>query len=195
MKRFIGYGLGAGACLLVSGLLVLQNPHSGHAASGSATVALSGTPSVSITNSPPTISLAPSVRIQPFQFSSESIDIDDGQLEVSETLDVPAGKELVIEYFSAEADLPSSQKLLELTVGTTVGGNTVTHSFIPTLTGFTGGPVPMFGSTIDIFVASSVTRLYSDSGAGSVRLGASRNAASLGGDVTFHLSGFLVNVQ
>ena len=193
MKRFIGYGLGAGACLLVSWLLVLQNPHSGHAANGSATVALSGMPSVNIANSP-TISLAPSVRIQPFQFSG-SIDIDDGQLGGGETLDVPSGKELVIEYFSAEADLPSGQKLLELTVGTTVGGNTVTHSFIPTFTGFTGGPVPMFGSTIDIFVASALTRLYSDGGVGSVTLGASRNATSLGGDVNFRLSGFLVNVQ
>jgi len=118
MKRFIGYGLVAGACLLVSGLLVLQNPHSGHAANRSATVALSAPPSASIANSP-TISLAPSVRIQPFQFSTGSLDIDDGKNAVSETLDVPSGKELVIEYFSAEGDLPTGQKFLDLTVQTT----------------------------------------------------------------------------
>src|SRR5690349_13446874 len=96
MKRFTGYGLAAGACLFVSAALVLQNPHPTHAANGSATAATSGTASVSIANSP-TISLAPNARIQPFQFSG-SIDIDDGQNGGGETLDVPPGKELVIEY-------------------------------------------------------------------------------------------------
>ena len=113
MKRFAGYGLVAGACLFVSGVLVLQNPHPSHAANGSATVAASGTSS--------SVSLSPRASIQPFQFSG-SIDIDNGQFGGSETLDVPSGKELVIEYFSAEADLPAGQKLLELNVTTTVGG-------------------------------------------------------------------------
>ena len=181
MKRFAGYGLVAGACLFVSGVLVLQNPHPSHAANGSATVAASGTSS--------SVSLSPRASIQPFQFSG-SIDIDNGQFGGSETLDVPSGKELDIEYFSAEADLPAGQKLLELNVTTTVGGNTVPHSFIPT---FTGSFLP--ASAVDIFVASAPTRLYSDSGAGSVRLEASRNATSLGGDVNFRLSGYLVDAQ
>ena len=144
MNRFAGYGLVAGACLFVSGVLVLQNPHPSHAANGSATVAASGTSS--------SVSLSPRASIQPFQFSG-SIDIDNGQFGGSETLDIPSGKELVIEYFSAEADLPAGQKLLELNVTTTVGGNTVPHSFIPT---FTGSFLP--ASAVDIFVASAPTR-------------------------------------
>ena len=185
MNRFAGYGLVAGACLFVSGVLVLQNPHPSHAANGSATVAASGTSS--------SVSLSPRASIQPFQFSG-SIDIDDGQNGGGETLDVPPGKELVIEYFSAEADLPQGQKFLDLTVQTTQHGSTVPHSFIPV---FMGSPVPTCTGcgTIDIFLASSPTRLYSDSGAGSVRLEALRNDTHLGGDVDFRLSGYLVDVQ
>ena len=120
MKKFTGYGLVTGACLFVSGALVFQSPHSSHAANGSAIAAVSGTAGTNIANSS-TVSLSPRASIQPFQFSG-SIDIDDGQNGGGETLDVPPGKELVIEYFSAEADLPAGQKLLELNVTTTVGG-------------------------------------------------------------------------
>ena len=192
MKKFTGYGLVTGACLFVSGALVFQSPHSSHAANGSAIAAVSGTAGTNIANSS-TVSLSPRASIQPFQFSG-SIDIDDGQNGGGETLDVPPGKELVIEYSSAEADLPQGQKFLDLTVQTTQGGNTVPHSFIPV---FMGSPVPTCTGcgTIDIFVASSPTRLYSDSGAGSVRLEALRNATNLGGDVNFRLSGYLVDVQ
>src|SRR5947208_3391370 len=58
-----------------------------------------------------------------------------------------------------------------------------------------GSAIAAVSGTAGTNIANSSTRLFSDSGAGSVRLEALRNATNLGGDVNFRLSGYLVDVQ
>jgi hypothetical protein len=102
------------------------------------------------------------------------------------TLDVPTGKELVIEYVSLFADLPTGNTLLELVVSTFLGASSIEHYFSPRLQGTQG--------MIDIYLIGQQTRLYADPGSAKVSFVAIRTASIMTGQAGATISGYVVGV-
>ena len=156
------------------------------------TVSITGTPSVSV-NSVPPVSLAVGTSVrdtdnparQPFQ-ASVILNFATTDTVATNTLEVPTGKELVIEYVSMFADLPTGNTLLELVVSTFQGASSIEHYFSPRLQGTQG--------MIDIYLISQQTRLYADPGLAKVSFVAIRTASNSTGQVGATVSGYLVGV-
>ena len=125
---------------------------------------------------------------QPFQ-PNVGITIGDGAPAGGALLDVPSGKQLVIEYVSASVQLPTGQKVRELRVATLQGSTVLSHFLGATFQATVGG-----STTVDIFILSQVTRLYSNPGTSSVEFSVIRNNSSGTGFYSLSISGYLVNV-
>ncbi|MGH9863596.1 MAG: hypothetical protein ACRD35_09255 [Candidatus Acidiferrales bacterium] len=165
-------------------------------------VSISGTPTVNVA-SLPTVNAAQSgvwmvdvngvalVRDddnparQPYQAAID-VDLVNLSSQTCTSFNVPADHELVIEYFSAEAHLPTGQKVLRFEVAPTVGGSTIIHRFGATFQGTEAG-----GLT-DQFITSQETRLYVDPGLNKGQACIFRNSSSGAASADVSISGYLV---
>lgn len=171
------------------------------------TVNVGNTPTVTVSNFPATQPVSGSVLVandtanpvplrdvdnpasQPFAFNGFSFwSVNSQTTGVSFT--VPAGKRLVIEQVSAQANVTSiaPTKQVTLYVSATAGGTVAAYYF-------TGTDVGEFAGTgRDWVVASSQTRSYADAGT-TVSITAFRSYTDNYSDtINFYLSGYLVNV-
>lgn len=99
---------------------------------------------------------------------------------------VPAGKRLVIEFASMNANLPAGQTA-QLAIQTSAGGETVNHHFP-----LTPPAVPFQGQ--GAAAAGQQVRLYADAGT-VVTVQGTRNIATGTAFFNFSISGYLVDVQ
>ncbi len=154
--------------------------------SGTWSVGLSGTPLVSVdTTTPLAVRDVDSAR-QPFQ-QEVSVSVSDGATNGFATIDVPAGKRLVVEYVSGYAVVPAGQTAA-FSLQTTVNGVAQSHFLIGE------GPRTVDGTNPDQFRVSQLTRLYAD-GAAFTRVGINRGSPhtdSASGFMT--VSGYLVDL-
>jgi len=98
-----------------------------------------------------------------------------GEIAAVETFDVPAGKRLVIEFFSVKAAIPNNQKLLEASVTAAQGGGEFgTQVYAPVFTGRIQNDIN------GIFIVSSgKTHLEAVAGAGTVSVHVQRDFAGI----------------
>ena len=112
------------------------------------------------------------------------VNIPEGQLLGTGTVTtVPAGKRLVIEYVSANFQLPSTQAVVELVLQSPPG--TVSHYLTPIRTG-------VFG-THDLWSASQQLRLYADGG-DQVLAALSRTGTTEAVSMSVSISGYLIDL-
>ncbi|HEV8649976.1 MAG TPA: hypothetical protein VG276_11375 [Actinomycetes bacterium] len=98
---------------------------------------------------------------------------------------VPAGKRLVIRYVSADADLPTGQRLIVLGLHTRIIlGQLVPHHFVPVFTGTIG--------TRGHFAVAQDTQLYAAPET-SVFIAAARSGTGGEGTITVSVSGYLID--
>lgn len=143
------------------------------------------TPAVNIVNpeaSPALVRDVDRAAAQPYQ-DSVSVEIPNGEGFESGALSiVPAGKRLVVEYVTAEANMDGNQMVkVSLVVGN------VRYNLLMIPQGTFG-----IGVHRSFLVASEPVRIYVDGGT-SVGVAAERNAFIGGALVTFSISGHLVN--
>jgi hypothetical protein len=154
---------------------------------GTPTVNLGGTPAVTIANAasnPALVRNTDERGRQPFQ-KTFSISLSSGIPDGIATYAPPAGTRLVIEHVSAQGTVPTGQYAsIQLTNG--VVPNVVAHFFVLTKANS--------DSTIDQFLLSQQTVLYSDSSYGALNILVSRSigTGNAGFDVT--LSGYLITL-
>lgn len=122
-------------------------------------VSLSGTPTVQVGNAPnsplPVRDVDNPAR-QPFQGELDPL-VTVGSFTASDSLSVPAGKRLVIEFASATINTTSGTKMW-VRIQTTTNNSTNAHTLVPELQGaFAAG-----GS--DFFVAAQPLKIYADPG-------------------------------
>lgn len=105
--------------------------------------------------------------------------------------EVPTGKRLVIEYFSAQVTTAPDCHLLSLNLSTSLEGHgTVNHSFAPTFVAVGGGV-----EILNRITVSQPTRLYADPG---VTVAVGHTSAGFNCNVqinTSAVSGYLVDVR
>ena len=121
---------------------------------------------------------------QPVQARANcSVTIETGCLPTIYT--VPAGKRLVIEYASMDANVPAGE-LAQLAIATRTGGETVEHAFplTPPSVAFSAGRAANVGQQV---------RLYADPGTSVVVTG-SRSGFGSPASFIFTISGHLVDV-
>ena len=172
------------------------------AQSGPWNVNIDNTPGVNIANMP-AVSLAPGASIrdadnparQPFQIAL-LVQLDPGVAVADNLFPVPDGKRLVIEYVSGFGEIPIGQSLTNVSVSTSVRGDTppnqsppvVSHFFVPTVTG-------SYNGTVNNNVISAQTRFYSDGCNGCyVQVQANRNGTNGSADFHFSIAGYLVDI-
>jgi hypothetical protein len=94
---------------------------------------------------------------------------------------VPAGRRLVLEFISAQVDVPVGQRVA-LKISATVGGRDAAHDFVLARVGMTDR---------DWFVATHAARLYADPGT-TVRVLVLRTSGEGTGNAIVNLVGQLV---
>jgi len=172
--------------LPVQGTVNVGNFPASSSVSGS--VSITGTPNVSVINTPsspvPTRDVDNAAR-QPFQVSVSG-DFRDDHTEAVGQISVPAGKRFVIEYVTGAYVIPSGEKITATDLSL-LQNNSVTPVFGATFTGTDTG-------ANDIFILSQLTRLYADAGTPSISIIGIRNSPSGTGQAFWTLSGYLVNL-
>jgi hypothetical protein len=133
LRNSILAGLGI---LLVSAILISQTTRTGHATGGAVAVQITGTPAVSISGTPAvTVSGAATVidpddpGKQPFQTSLNPSSSTSNSATAYYT--VPAGKELVIDYISAQNTQYPSGGYAYMYMVTTAGGDQEYYKVVP----------------------------------------------------------------
>jgi len=111
-----------------------------------------------------------------------------GETFVNPTIDVPAGKRLVVEYVSITACLPAGQKLTnaEIRTGATGGNPFVAMIVTPGSTAC--------ADLFDGFTASQMVRFYKDAGMGGLVVSVGRNVGTDFGSVDSTIVGYLVDL-
>jgi hypothetical protein len=120
---------------------------------------------------------------RPFQ---REVSIPLGPRQNTATFHVPEGRQLVIEYVSASANLPFGQDLL-VWIETTVNGETATHSLVPSWANWRRVTAPDH----DIIRLRQQLRLYADGGT-KVAVSAERSGNWGAGSAKVTVSGVLV---
>ena len=180
---------------------VVNTPSVNSQQSGTWNVGINGTPTVSIAAGG-TVGLAPqnnTVKIdnsspvavrdvdnparQPFQANFQFF-IQDGSFGSSQSLIVPAGKQLVIEYISADSGVPTGQ-LARIGLYTSINGQFSLHYVVTNRLG-------AVGNGDDEFVAGQPTTIYADQGT-EVQVGFSKNAGQGFANCSVTLSGHFVD--
>lgn len=124
---------------------------------------------------------------QPFQVEG-SIDFTDGLINAGGNLFiVPSNKRLVIEFANGSASVPVGQTIPLLSINTIVGGEFAHHYLVPVRTGTSAF------SLKDIFIFSQQMVFHADPGT-TVFLSAQRGSDTGFGEITFSISGRLVDV-
>jgi hypothetical protein len=126
-----------------------------------------------------------SVLQEPFQWEENNIEFAEDQLGVVASFYVPNDRNLVIEFFSAEAGIDIGN-IATFTVITTVNGTLAHHRLVPIYKGPAGGFAKSYG-------VSQEMRVYADAGT-EVRLYAGRTDGGRGA-LSVSLSGYLVNID
>lgn len=163
---------------------VTNTPNVNAKQSGPWSVAVTGNPVVHVNNTAgaPAFVRTAAEGVQPYQVQT-GLTLLNGNSQAAATLNVPAGKRLVIEYLSASLGVPSGVGLT-LQLVPTLDGSQVSHVVPLTRTTVGGG--------FDSMTASEATRVYAD---GSVLFLAERallaQADTNIGSVT--VSGYLVD--
>jgi len=99
---------------------------------------------------------------QPFQIY-RSFSLGAGIYVNSFNFEVPEGKRLVIEYVSADVEIPSGQKFyayIQTIINVPSGFNTANHNLVPHFTG--SFYTPFLRVYKDVFSIGHVVRLYAD---------------------------------
>lgn len=99
---------------------------------------------------------------QPFQIY-HTVTLNNGEYVNSFSFDVPEGKRLVIEYVSADVEIPRGQKFyayVQTFINGPSGPSLANHNLVPTFTG--SAPWFFMGSPFDVFAIGQVVRLYAD---------------------------------
>ena len=123
--------------------------------------------------------------LQPFLYE-KSIIIPPGDGSGSDTLTVPSGKQLVIEFVSCHAAVPASEEIEYLRVSVTNPGKTGVDFHFPAT--FQAQWVEGYNG----YITALPTRIYADSGA-VVDVGILRSSIAQYSYADFSLSGHLVN--
>jgi hypothetical protein len=89
---------------------------------------------------------------QPYQ-TSVFLNFDQGQF--NQTISLPLGKRLVIEYVSAGMYVNSDRYITRVSIETAFNGSSINHFMLPTKTGTN----PVIGNTFNV---AQQTRLYTD---------------------------------
>ena len=153
-------------------------------------VGLSGTPTVQVgnaANSPVFVRDVDNPARQPFQRELDPL-VTVGQFTASDSLTVPAGKRLVIEFATAPVTTPPGTKLW-VRIQTTVNGISNQYSLLPELQG------SFAASGSDFLLAAQPMKVYADPATQVVAvvnvLGGTANANTGAGVV---MSGYLIDV-
>jgi len=113
---------------------------------------------------------------------------NDGAQQAGDTITtVPIGKRLVIEYVSVKGAVLTGQKMLAPGITLTTGGVVVSHYL--TTSAFQG---VLTGR--DIYVSSQEVRLFADQGTEVFGFAFRDSSTGNGGNVTFTISGYLVDM-
>lgn len=151
-----------------------------------ATVQVSGTTSVEIKNDAATPVITRSgdepARQAFSTFQRCSTNTNGGTQTCIATFNVPANKELVIEYVNVQCFGFGSPNPAQSTITTTVGGSSVPYNFLR------GDPNPIFNN---VFQSNALVRIYADPST-TVTLTGTQNGN--GSTFLFSLSGYYVNV-
>lgn len=150
-----------------------------------ATVQVSGTPSVEIKNDASTPVITRSTdepARQPFSTFQTCSTNSGGTQECTAIFNVPANKQLVIEYVSILCFGFGNPNPARSTITATTGGSSVPYRFLR------GDPSPIFNNE---FQSNSLVRIYADPGT-TVTLTGTQNGN--GSSFQFSLSGYFVNV-
>jgi hypothetical protein len=151
-----------------------------------ATVQVSGTASVEVKNdaSAPVVTRSSDEPArQPFStFQTCSTNANGGTQTCTATFNIPANKELVIEYVNILCFGFGSPNPARSTITTTAGGSSVPYRFLR------GDPSPIFNNE---FQSNALVRIYADPGT-TVTLTGTQNGN--GSTFQFSLSGYYVNV-
>jgi len=120
--------LAALGVLLVSSVLVAQSTRTGHATGSAVAVQIVGTPTVTVSGTT-TVSDPSEPGKQPFQWT---LSPNSGSSTFSsDQFTVPAGKELVIDYISAQLTQYPAGGYAYMYLTTTGGGNSAFYKVIP----------------------------------------------------------------
>ena len=145
------------------------------------------TPDVNIVNLPSTpvpVREVNNPAIQPFQAAGFYPFTGQGSGGVITLFTVPNGKRLVIEYATAQGQLPMGAKLQGF-ITTTVGGVTAEHQLVMIDQGVLAGSV--------VFAAAQPMRLYADPGT-TVLADVGRDPFTGGGGVAVTISGYFIEL-
>jgi hypothetical protein len=151
-----------------------------------ATVQVSGTASVEVKNDASTPVITRSgdepARQAFSTFQTCSTNTNGGTQSCAASFNVPANKELVIEYVSVQCFGFGSPNPAQSTITTTAGGSSVPYNFLR------GDPNPIFNN---VFQNNALVRIYADPGT-TVTLAGVQNGN--GSTFQFSLSGYYVNI-
>ncbi len=174
MKNFKNYLFAAIVFAILIGSLVLSDSRASHAAPPpdkdvvvvntqsnpvpvAGNVGITNTPTVQVSNafnSPLPVRDVDNPARQPFQRELDPL-IPAGSFTASDSLTVPAGKRLVIEFASATINTTSGTKMW-VRIQTTTSGSTNAHTLVPELQG------PFSADNSDFFVAAQPMKVFAD---------------------------------
>ena len=134
------------------------------------------------------LSQVSSTVLQPFA-QALSASFSNGFDIISATLNVPAGKRLVIETASLRVELPAGQSLVAFTLRTMVGGQLADYSLFP-------NSAPSGGANLSVYGITQPLKIYADPGTlVTATLVRSDPTAGTGTGFYIAISGYLVDAQ
>ncbi len=157
--------------------------------SGKWVVGLNDTPTVKVSSQSGALRSPMTFDVQTPYLKTVSFNIENGTSQNNAPIAIPEGKRLIIEHISARAQGPMGQKFIAQ-IQTNVTGSESPRGIYWMVFAFQGT-----FSTIDVFTASQLMRVYADAGKTPVLFVATRTSINGTAFVEATISGYLVNIH